>query len=635
MINCEQVKELLSPYLDNVLAEEERHSVSSHIEICPDCNARLADFRRFDILLSQLPRISPGANLHERIFSSPEYLELAGTSGARGRRSKPTAPYRSVRKDTTDQGQYPQLAALPGGRNSSNQRSTSSLAGTPRDFFAEPARTGARKPTQKRWGQRILQTALVASVLLVLSVGGLIGWNLWQRQAAGLATNTGTITPPAGLQQGPLPAGIRFLFLRDGALWSAPSDGHTGSVRLTPVHTTVAANWAVRPAQTGRNAGNLVAYIDLQQGLVHLIRSDGQNDIVIQQPLLKKGVQPSTVWNTATGATILNSLAWSNDGSKLAFVADPTGSTLPGLHIYTVSTNNLQTVALPAAGAVSHVIWSPDSIRIAFELTLNGNSTILDYNTQSRGVLTLQTSANAFAPETDTVLSLQWSPNINAPALTWSLGQPGQVHTIWIQRVGIGGAANPTLLKSGTFTQAVYSPAGHKGIGSWLLVANNAGVAGDITSVDLATFVANLTTGKQVYLAQWSPDGNTVDYFEALSNGMGLFHVLNTLTGTDTLLAAKAVAEPLPAWSIDSQRVAYSTGASIVIVNVRTPATPQTLKQQGKASVFSWSNSVSSQLILATANGPQGLYLVDTQRGTSLQLDKQALQGPILWTQIP
>ena len=44
MMNCEQVKELLSPYLDNVLAEEERRSVSAHIEICPECNALLADF---------------------------------------------------------------------------------------------------------------------------------------------------------------------------------------------------------------------------------------------------------------------------------------------------------------------------------------------------------------------------------------------------------------------------------------------------------------------------------------------------------------------------------------------------------------------------------------------------------------
>jgi dipeptidyl aminopeptidase/acylaminoacyl peptidase len=374
----------------------------------------------------------------------------------------------------------------------------------------------------------------------------------------------------------------------------------------------------------------VVAYIDLQQGFVHLIRSDGQNDTVIQQPLLKQGVQPSTVWNTDTGAAILNSLAWSNDGSKLAFVADPTGLTQPGLYIYTISSNELQTVALPVTGAVSHPVWSPDSIRIAFDVALNGNSTLLDYNTQSRSILTLQTSANVQTNRGDTVLSLQWSPNIAAPALTWSLGQPGQVHTIWMQHVGIGGTANPTLLASGNFTQADYSQVGPYGVGSWLLVTN-----GEIMSVDLSTFVTKLTTGKQVYVAQWSPDGNTVDYFEALSNGMGMFHVVNALTGTDTLIASKAAVEPLPAWSTDSQHIVYSTGGSVAIVDLHTSGISQTLKPQGRAVAFSWSGSSPSQLILAIGGGLQGLYLVDTQRGTSLQLDKETIQGAVLWTQIP
>src|SRR5438552_3771389 len=374
MMNCEQVKELLSPYLDNALAEEERRIVAAHLETCPACNVLLADFRHFDTLLSQLPRVGPGVGLRERIFSSPEYLELMGISARETKRSEQTVPYRSVRADTANRGQQPQLVALPGGRQ--EQRSPS-FSGAQRDFFA-PAR--ANKPRQVRWGQRILRTALVASVLLVLGVGGLIGWNLWQQQNI-LASNTDGITPPAGLQQGPIPAGTRFLFLRNGSLWSAPTDGSTSITRLTPAHTTVAAQWAVRPAQAGRNAGNMVAYIDLQQGFVHLVRSDSQNDTVIQQPLLKHGAQPSTAWNTNTGTTILNSLAWSNHGTMLAFVPDPTGTAQPGLYIYTVSNNDLHAVTLPTTGFVSHLVWSPDSIRIAFAVTLNGNNTILDYNT--------------------------------------------------------------------------------------------------------------------------------------------------------------------------------------------------------------------------------------------------------------
>jgi anti-sigma factor RsiW len=71
-MNCEQVKESLSAYLDDALAPEEKRTIATHLETCSECNAMLADFRRFDTLLHQLPRVSPGAGLRQRIFSSPE-----------------------------------------------------------------------------------------------------------------------------------------------------------------------------------------------------------------------------------------------------------------------------------------------------------------------------------------------------------------------------------------------------------------------------------------------------------------------------------------------------------------------------------------------------------------------------------
>ncbi|MBV9228907.1 MAG: hypothetical protein JOZ18_06310, partial [Chloroflexi bacterium] len=148
-------------------------------------------------------------------------------------------------------------------------------------------------------------------------------------------------------------------------------------------------------------------------------------------------------------------------------------------------------------------------------------------------------------------------------------------------------------------------------------------------------FVEKLTVGKQVQVAQWSPDGNTVDYFEALANGKGIFHVVNAATGTDTVVATSATATPLPAWSADSKLLAYSTGTHTFIVNLQTPGVSQPLKPQSKVTAFNWSATSPSQLVLALGDGQQGLYLVDTQRGTMLQLDKETIQGPILWTQIP
>jgi hypothetical protein len=629
-MNCEQVKESLSAYLDDVLAPEEKRTIATHLETCSECNAMLADFRRFDTLLHQLPRVSPGAGLRQKIFSSPEYLELTGVSAPKTKLSAQTTPSRSVRTDTDKRGNYPQLVALPGGRQ--DQRSSS--ATTSSSSFINSDKMRRNRARQGRRGQRVLQGVIAATVLLALGVGGLITWTLWQRQTM-LAGNQTVMTPPAGLQQGPIPAGLRVLFLRDGALWSAPTAQNTPILRLTPTHTTVAAQWAVRPAQTGRSAGNMVAYIDLQKGFVHLIRSDGQNDTVIQQPLLKPGMQPSTLWNTTTGATILSSLTWSNDGSMLAFVADPTGAAQPALYIYTINNNTLHTIALPTTGTVSHLVWSPDSIRIAFTVTGNGNSAVLDYNTQTQGVLTLQSGINPQTNAGDTVLTLKWSPNVNAPALTWSTGLTGNVHNIWLQRVGIGGNAKPTLLASGNYTQADYNPASRNGIGSWLVIANNAGVAGDVISVDIVGFVEKLTTGKQAYNAQWSPDGNAIDYFGTLSHDTGTLHVLNISTGMDTLLATSVATEPAPLWSTDSQRLAYSTGTHTVIFDLNTAGVLQTLKPQGKVAAFSWSVTAPSQIILALADGQQGLYLIDTQHGTAQQLNKETLQGPILWTQIP
>ncbi len=55
-MNCEQVEELLSAYLDDALAPEERVDVAAHLQECSQCSSILVDFRRFDALLKQLPR---------------------------------------------------------------------------------------------------------------------------------------------------------------------------------------------------------------------------------------------------------------------------------------------------------------------------------------------------------------------------------------------------------------------------------------------------------------------------------------------------------------------------------------------------------------------------------------------------
>ena len=608
-MNCEQVKELLSPYLDNALAQEESRTVITHLAHCAECNRVLADFQHFDTLLARMPRIGPDAALRERIFSSPAYFELTGTSGARDRRAQPTTPQQRVQP-----GAHPHLVALPT-RDPDHSASRGAIGTASKGSGS--ARGG--------WGQRVMQVVIAATVLLTLGVGGFIGWNLWQKQTT-VANNSGGITPPAALQQGPIPAGMRFVFLRNGALWSAPTDGGDGVRRLTAPQNSVATSWTVRPALVGRYAGNMVAYIDLQQGFVHTIRSDGQNDTVIRQALFQPG--QALPWQTATGATIRDSLTWSQDGSMLAFLAAPRG--VPQLYVYMLATGEIRQVTLPMPGAVSRPVWSPDSVRLAFEVQAGGNVSILDYNTQTRGVLTLST-----LPERpgDAVLALDWSSNTAIPALTWSIGGAGHVHSIWTQRVGVAENVGPSLLISGDYLEARYSQNGSGPTGKWLLVTGNA--AGTIVTLNLAGGIEKVAAGQQISDAQWSPDGLSIGYFAAVASGSGTYHVVNTLTGIDTLIATGVVTNPSPAWSSDGSHLAYSTGTRTLIADMQKPATAQALKQQGTVTAFSWSATDPARLVLVQNNGQQGIYLVDTQHNTSLQLDKGTIQGPLQWTEIP
>ncbi|MEO6892901.1 MAG: zf-HC2 domain-containing protein, partial [Ktedonobacteraceae bacterium] len=293
-MNCEQVEELLSPYLDKALAAEEHRNTASHVQKCPGCSALLADYSHFDTLLSQMPRVSPSPALRERIFSSPEYLELTRSGSMQD--AEQSQQRFSPGTTSHDTPARPQLVAIPGGRSSSSRTPTR----------RQPAVAFPEQRSRAPRGLRIMQAITAAAILLTLLVGGLIGRNIWLQQA-NMASNGQAITPPSGPQPaGPLPAGARIVFLRDGALWSVSDEGTTPANRLTPAGVAVAPTWLVSPALPGRSAGDKVAYIDLLQAYIHTIRSDGQLDTPVQQRLLKAGMQPAAIWDTDTGAAILH-----------------------------------------------------------------------------------------------------------------------------------------------------------------------------------------------------------------------------------------------------------------------------------------------------------------------------------------
>lgn len=610
-MSCEQVKALLSAYLDSALSTEEQEIVAAHLHSCIECNALLSEYRHLDTLVAHLPRISPDPSLRQRIFRSPEYLELTGTFG-RSERTNETAPHRRARRD------HPHLVALPGGR----QPSVSSTART---------RPNARMRVRRRISGQYIQPVLaVACLCLALLMGGFISWNLLHQQSQSANDPTG-ITPPAGPQQGPIPAGTRFIFLRDGTLWSAPTDGSTDIVRLTPENVSVATSWSVRPPRPGRSAGNMLAYIDLQRGSLHIIRSDGQSDTIISTPLLKQGTQPAAIWDTDLGAALLNGMAWSGDGNTLAFVAAPTGT--PELYLYSTNSGQVERVSLPTATSITHPIWSPDSARVAFTLAHGDKIDILDYNTQNHGVLTVASSIGSAVG--DHVLALDWSPDTALPAVTWSVGNEGHVHSLWTQRVGVAGTPPPRLLTRGDYVEATYSHDGHGKQGLWLLTGTHQGLPGDLFSANLNGELIRLTSGKQASFAQWSPDGQRASYLDGFASGMGALHIVNLARGSDTLITMNVNGNPAPTWSSDGKRLAYCTSTHILIINVSSNKAARPLKLQGPATALSWSSSTPTQLVLALGDGQQGIYLVDTQHDTALHLDSKGTQGPILWSLIP
>ena len=639
-MNCEQVEVLLSACLDDSLAwgetaesaSELKSQIATHLQDCIHCSTVLADYRRFDALLEQMPRVEPGPALRERIFSSPEYLELTGThDGTRVDKDLDlTVPYNNVRRDTPSR---PQLVALPGGRRATADSSSTSTTQT------LPSLQPGIQKRHKRWGLRAMQVAIAATLLLTLGVGSLIGWNLSLQNNTHPVSSNSAITPPAAPAfGGPLPAGIYFVFLRDGSLWSAPADGTTKAKELTPQQVTVAEDWVVSPPLPGRTAGDMLAYIDLQHAFVHTIRSDGQSDTAIRQPLLKAGISPSSVWDTSTGEAILGSLAWSKDGNMLAFVADPTGTGATSLYILSTETGTVQMVPLPIKGSVTHPVWSPDGIRIAFELSHNGVTSILDYNIQNHGLLVITDNVNVQGRPNDTVLSLDWSPSTDTPAITWSVGTIGHVHSIWLRRVGNGGSAFPQEIIQGDYVQAIYSQAGgHGGIGSWLLVTSFLGQAANLWCIDLipGAIPTILTRDKQVNFAQWSPDGTHIDYLDTISSGIGALHIVNVTTMVDMFVAGGVTSEPTPAWSMDGQQLVYSTGKQSVRVDIQGSLKLHPLTLRGLASTFSWSVSSPHRLIVALNDVRTGIYLVDTQHNTALQVDQETINGPIIWTEIP
>lgn len=66
-MNCQEIRDSLSAYLDDFLTEEERDKIRAHIEHCPNCRQELEDLEKTITMLSSLEEIIPPANFRREL----------------------------------------------------------------------------------------------------------------------------------------------------------------------------------------------------------------------------------------------------------------------------------------------------------------------------------------------------------------------------------------------------------------------------------------------------------------------------------------------------------------------------------------------------------------------------------------
>jgi len=276
-------------------------------------------------------------------------------------------------------------------------------------------------------------------------------------------------------------------------------------------------------------------------------------------------------------------------------------------------------------------VWSPDNARIAFGFTHNGMMSILDYNVSKREVLTVAPTIATTQNPRDILLALDWTPS-NGPTITWSVGTQGHIHSVWVRHVGTSDNG-VQVLSNGDYTQAVYSRYGENGTGSWLLTRALATNTDTLLSLTLTGAVRTIASGSQLGVAQWTLDGKHITYFDSFASGVGTLHSVDTTTGVNTLVAHTVRSMPAPTWSVDGQHLLYDSGTHSFVANAQNKQTQ--LPVTGSASTFTWSTTSPYTAIVATQDGAQGVYLIDTQRNTAKVLSTQHITGSIVWTQVP
>lgn len=71
-MKCEHIEELLSPYLEKELSQEQTQAVAGHLETCSGCRELLSLMQEVSLSLASFPEIEVSRELQSRLHALPD-----------------------------------------------------------------------------------------------------------------------------------------------------------------------------------------------------------------------------------------------------------------------------------------------------------------------------------------------------------------------------------------------------------------------------------------------------------------------------------------------------------------------------------------------------------------------------------
>jgi hypothetical protein len=464
---------------------------------------------------------------------------------------------------------------------------------------------GGRRRTTGAPPSTKVALGLVAGAAILIVSGLLVQQGLSRPGLAGRPR----ISQVGQLPQAPLSAGPRVVYLRDGALWSAPDHQPGTARRLSPAGVRVGAGWAVTAA------GDRVAYVDLATGALHVIRSDGQSDLVVGQPLVPARGLAAAFWGGAEGQALLAGLAWSPDGSTLAYLTDATASGVTTLTLVRAAGGDA--LEVPAAGGASSTLptWSPDGQHLALVQSGAAGQSVWNYDVGARQLTQLAAVGGA-------VRTLAWLPSTGDPGVTWATGDPraGTFTGLYAQSLAAGSQPQALVPPGTSFAAAAYAP--YRAEGLWLL-GDGTALYGAPTTASAFARLAVVDGGVRAIV--WAPDGSAA----AVVGGDG---TLRLWTGPGPLarVAGAVAALPAAAWDAGGNVLAFVAGGHPTITVVAGGGVGATTALPGPlgATALAWSPD-GQRLAIATATA---VVEVDADGSALATVDTRPAASGLVWS---